>query len=115
MLPDEFVGAIDGTAVGMAPCCVLCVTTTGGVTVFPGIVLTVAVEVGMGKDEVVGVEEWVLPGVGVLVGLGEKVGVLVGLGEKVSEGVPVEMGEEIERVLGSRLELVVEWLFATSA
>ena len=153
MLPGKFVGSIVGTEVGTLPCGVLCVTTTEGVTVFLGIVLTAAVDAGRGKEEVADVDEGVLvgPGVGegalvglgvgegVLVGLGVGDGVLVGLGVgdgalvglgvgdgvlvglgvgvlvEVGEGVLVAMGEDIERVLEGRLEVVVEWSLAASA
>ena len=173
MLPGKFVGSIVGTEVGMLPCGVLCVTTTEGVTIFLGIVLTAAIDVGRGKEEVADVDEGVSVGPGVgegtLVGLGVAVGVLVGLGVgegvlvglgvgegvlvglgvgdgalvglgvgegvlvglgvgdgvlvgrgvgvlvEVGEGVLVAMGEDIERVLKGRLEVVVEWSLAASA
>ena len=120
--PGVFVGAIVGTEVGLAPCCALCVTATGGVTFFTGIALTAAVDVGMG--EAVAVGEGILVGrgvgVGVLVGVGVGVGVLVGVGVDVLVGVGVVVGVLVELRVGEgvmeeRLELVVEWLLAASA
>ncbi len=132
MTPGVFVGAIVGTAVGLGPCCVLCVTTTGGGTFFIGIALTVAV--GVGKDVVVDVGEGVMPGVGVLVGVGVGVGVLVGVGVGVGVlvgvgvgvgvlvgvGVGVLVGLDLGvGVLEDRLQIngniVVEWLLTASA
>jgi hypothetical protein len=127
-----FVGAIVGIGVGMARCCVLCVTTTGGVTIFSGIALTAAVDVGIGEAVAigegisvglgvgVGVMVGVGVGVGVLVGVGVGVGVLVGVGVgvlvevDVGVSVIVELGVG-EGVVEDRLELVVEWLLAASA
>ena len=108
----------------MGPCCVLCVTTTGGGTFFIGIALTVAVDVG--KDVVVDVGEGVMPGVGVLVGVGVGVGVLVGVGVGVGVlvgvgvGVGVLVGLDLGvGVLEDRLQIngniVVEWLLTASA
>ena len=132
MTPGVFVGAIVGTGVGLAPCCVLCVTTTGGVTIFYGIALTAAVDVGMGEAVAVGegISVGLGVGVGVLVGVGVGVGVLVGVGVgvlvevdvgvgvlvevDVGVGVLVELGVG-EGVVEDRLEVVVEWLLAASA
>jgi len=137
-MPGVFVGAIVGTGVGLAPCCVLCVTTTGGVTIFSGIALTMAVDVGMGEVVAVGEGISVGLGVGVLVGVGVGVGVLVGVGVGVLVGVgvgvlvgvgvgvgvlvEVDVGVSVsvelgvgEGVVEDRLELVVEWLLAASA
>jgi len=128
VLPGELVGAIVGVEVGMAPRCVLCVTTTGGVTIFPGTVLTATVDAGVGVLTGVGVlvGRGVGVGVGVLVGVGVGVGVLVGRGVGVlvgrgvgvlvgrGVGVLVEVGEDSKRVLEGTFELVAEWLLAAS-
>ncbi len=142
MTPGVFVGAIVATGVGLALCCVLCVTTTGGITIFSGIALTAAVDVGIGEAVAVGegisvglgvgvgVLVGVGVGVGVLVGVRVGVGVLVGVGVGVLVGVGVVVGVMVgvgvvvgvlvelgvgEGVLEERLELVVEWLLAASA
>ena len=96
-----------------------------GVLVGLGVGDGVLVGLGVGEGVLVGlgIGEGVLVGLGigdgVLVGLGVGEGVLVGLGVgvlvEVGEGVLVAMGEDIERVLEGRLEVVVEWSLAASA